>query len=144
MIKHAATGICLVTLLLAAGGAMAKTVPVTDVTPTPPIPVPTGIWTPDQGDGTYINPVLNGDYSDPDVTRVGEDFYLTSSSFTNAPGLPMPPATILDMKKTLKFPSYLLFFLRDRFPHQDRRPRPSSAKLHPQFQAPSARAIPCR
>ncbi len=49
----------------------------------------TGVWISDQGDGTYINPVLQGDYSDPDVVRVGDDFYLTSSSFTNVPGLPI-------------------------------------------------------
>ncbi|MGQ3048728.1 MAG: glycoside hydrolase family 43 protein [Niveispirillum sp.] len=48
-----------------------------------------GIWVPDQGDGTYINPVLNGDYSDPDVVRVGDDYYMTASSFTNVPGLPV-------------------------------------------------------
>lgn len=46
-------------------------------------------WVPDQGDGTYRNPVLAGDYSDPDVVRVGEDYYLTASSFTNVPGLPI-------------------------------------------------------
>jgi beta-xylosidase len=54
-----------------------------------PGPMPAGVWTPDQGDGTYINPVLQGDYSDPDVVRVGDDFYLTASSFTNVPGLPV-------------------------------------------------------
>ena len=48
-----------------------------------------GRWLPDRGDGTYENPVLIGDYSDPDVVRVGEDFYLTASSFANAPGLPI-------------------------------------------------------
>jgi beta-xylosidase len=48
-----------------------------------------GRWFPDQGDGTYVNPVLAGDYSDPDVVRVGDDFYLTASSFVNAPGLPI-------------------------------------------------------
>lgn len=48
-----------------------------------------GRWFPDQGDGTYANPVLAGDYSDPDVVRVGEDYYLTSSSFTDVPGLPL-------------------------------------------------------
>jgi len=48
-----------------------------------------GRWFPDQGDGTYANPVLAGDYSDPDVVRVGEDYYLTSSSFTDVPGLPI-------------------------------------------------------
>lgn len=41
------------------------------------------------GQTLYRNPVLPGDYSDPDVTRVGEDFYLVSSSFSNAPGLPV-------------------------------------------------------
>jgi beta-xylosidase len=49
----------------------------------------TAPWVPDQGDGTYRNPVLAADYSDPDVTRVGDDFYLTSSSFANIPGLPV-------------------------------------------------------
>ncbi len=35
----------------------------------------------DQGDGTYRNPILKADYSDPDVVRVGEDFYLVASDF---------------------------------------------------------------
>ncbi|MEU5593501.1 family 43 glycosylhydrolase [Streptomyces sp. NPDC020298] len=38
---------------------------------------------------TYRNPVLNADWSDPDVVRVGDDFYLTASSFGRAPGLPL-------------------------------------------------------
>ncbi len=41
----------------------------------------------DLGDGTYMNPVLSGDYADPSVLRVGEDYYLTHSSFTFAPGM---------------------------------------------------------
>ncbi|MGL1956882.1 MAG: glycoside hydrolase 43 family protein [Colwellia sp.] len=48
-----------------------------------------GIWSPDLGNGHYHNPILNGDYSDPDVVRVGNDFYLTSSSFNLIPGLPI-------------------------------------------------------
>lgn len=55
----------------------------------PAASLPPGIWSPDQGDGTYINPVLQGDYSDPDAVRVGDDYYLTASSFTNVPGLPI-------------------------------------------------------
>ncbi|MFD3513491.1 family 43 glycosylhydrolase [Streptomyces sp. NPDC058657] len=43
----------------------------------------------DLGDGTYRNPVLHADYSDPDVIAVGDDFYLTASSFGRAPGLPL-------------------------------------------------------
>lgn len=46
-------------------------------------------WVPDLGDGTYKNPVLFADYSDPDAIRVGDDYYLTSSSFTCVPGLPI-------------------------------------------------------
>ena len=46
-------------------------------------------WVPDNGDGTYTNPVINADYSDPDVIRVGSDFYLISSSFSHTPGLPV-------------------------------------------------------
>ncbi|MGH8024356.1 MAG: glycoside hydrolase family 43 protein [Limisphaerales bacterium] len=46
-------------------------------------------WHPDCGDGTYRNPIIYADYSDPDVIRVGDDFYLTSSSFNCTPGLPI-------------------------------------------------------
>jgi beta-xylosidase len=47
------------------------------------------VWVADNGNGTYRNPVLHADYSDPDVVRVGEDFYLTASSFNTVPGLPI-------------------------------------------------------
>ncbi len=48
-----------------------------------------GPWVPAQSDGTYRNPVLYADYSDPDVIRVGDDYWLTSSSFNEIPGLPI-------------------------------------------------------
>ena len=49
------------------------------------------VWSPDLGDGTYKNPVINADYSDPDVCvgASGEDYYLTASSFQCVPGLPI-------------------------------------------------------
>lgn len=47
------------------------------------------IWVSDNGDGTYKNPVLNLDYSDPDVIRVKDKFYMTASSFNCIPGLPI-------------------------------------------------------
>ena len=47
------------------------------------------VWHPDNGNGTYTNPVLYADYSDPDVVAVGDDFYLTASSFNCIPGLPI-------------------------------------------------------
>lgn len=39
--------------------------------------------------GTYSNPVLFSDYSDPDVIRVGSDYYMTASTFHFSPGLPV-------------------------------------------------------
>lgn len=47
------------------------------------------VWVADQGNGTYKNPVLNADYSDPDAVRVGDDFYMVASSFDAVPGLPI-------------------------------------------------------
>jgi len=47
------------------------------------------VWVPDLGNGNYKNPVLYADYSDPDVCRVGKDYYLVASSFANIPGLPV-------------------------------------------------------
>ena len=35
----------------------------------------------DQGNGTYINPILNADYSDPDVIRVRDKYYMIASDF---------------------------------------------------------------
>ena len=47
------------------------------------------VWNPDNGDGTYTNPIIFADYSDPDAIRVGDDFYMVSSSFGHFPGLPI-------------------------------------------------------
>ncbi len=47
------------------------------------------VWSPDNGNGTYTNPVLYADYSDPDAVAVGDDYYLTASSFNCIPGLPI-------------------------------------------------------
>ena len=55
---------------------------------------PSGCWNPDKGTH-YVNPVLNADYSDPDVCRVGDDFYMTSSSFGCFPGLQILHSTDL-------------------------------------------------
>lgn len=47
------------------------------------------VWVADNGDGTYKNPVLYADYSDPDAIRVGDDYYMIASSFDAVPGLPI-------------------------------------------------------
>lgn len=46
-------------------------------------------WRSDCGDGTFRNPILHADYSDPDVVRVGDDYWMTASSFNCVPGLPI-------------------------------------------------------
>ncbi len=82
--------------------------PILNMEPLPPTPIlaiPVGVleqeeevyhtsyvssvWVGDQGDGTYKNPILFADYSDPDVCRTGSDYYMTASSYTSMPGLPI-------------------------------------------------------
>ena len=46
----------------------------------------TGSWG-DQGDGTYKNPILNGDYPDSDVEQVGDTYYMISSKQHMSPGM---------------------------------------------------------
>lgn len=47
------------------------------------------LWKPDLEDGTFKNPIIFADYSDPDVIRVGDTYYMTASSFNYVPGLPI-------------------------------------------------------
>lgn len=54
-----------------------------------------GKWIGDLGNGSYKNPILLSDYSDPDVTKVGNDFFMVASSFTYFPGVPVLHSTDL-------------------------------------------------
>tara|TARA_R110002050_G_scaffold268550_1_gene410671 strand:- start:7770 stop:9395 length:1626 start_codon:yes stop_codon:yes gene_type:complete len=47
------------------------------------------VWISDLGNGKYKNPIIYSDFSDPDVCRVGNDYYMTASSFNCIPGLPI-------------------------------------------------------
>jgi len=47
------------------------------------------LWKVDLENGMFKNPILHADYSDPDVIRVGDTFYMTASSFNYIPGLPI-------------------------------------------------------
>ncbi len=47
------------------------------------------IWSADAGEGRYRNPIIYEDYSDPDVCRCGDAYYMTASSFSFVPGLPI-------------------------------------------------------
>ena len=51
------------------------------------------VWTADLGDGTFVNPVLNGDFPDIDVIRVEDTYYMVSTTMYHFPG-----ATILKSK----------------------------------------------
>lgn len=46
-------------------------------------------WVADLGNGRYKNPVLFADYSDPDLVKVEDDFYMVASSFNAMPGIPV-------------------------------------------------------
>lgn len=66
----------------------------------------------DQGDGTYVNPILNADYSDPEVIRVGEKYYMICSEF-HFMGIPVLESTdmvnwkiIGQVYDRLNFPEY--------------------------------------
>ncbi|HEX5343029.1 MAG TPA: glycoside hydrolase 43 family protein [Duganella sp.] len=50
-------------------------------------PAPT--WTPDNGNGTFTNPLFYDEFSDPDIIRVNEWFYLTGTTMHAMPGLPV-------------------------------------------------------
>ena len=47
------------------------------------------VWNPDNGDGTFTNPILWGDWPDPDIIRVGSKFYMVSTSMHYVPGSPV-------------------------------------------------------
>lgn len=69
------------------------------------------IWNADLKNGNYKNPILYADYSDPDVIRVGEDYFMTASSFCNVPGLPLLHSKDLVNWKVV---NYIL----DELPHE--------------------------
>ncbi|MCO5949904.1 glycoside hydrolase family 43 protein [Mucilaginibacter flavidus] len=47
------------------------------------------VWTPDNGNGTFTNPLMWGDWPDPDIIRVGDDFFFISTSMHYVPGSPI-------------------------------------------------------
>src|SRR3954453_3905559 len=52
-------------------------------------------WTADNGNGTFTNPLFHDEFSDPDIIRVGSDFYLTGTTMHAMPGLPVLHSTDL-------------------------------------------------
>lgn len=60
----------------------------------------------------YKNPILKSDYSDPDVIRVGQNYYMVSSSFTYLPGIPILQSTDLVSWHTIGYAAEKLPFSR--------------------------------
>lgn len=54
-----------------------------------PLAAQHNVWMPDNGNGTFTNPLMWGDWPDPDVIRVGDEFYLVSTSMHYVPGCPI-------------------------------------------------------
>jgi beta-xylosidase len=55
----------------------------------PAAPAGSSTWMADNGNGTYTNPLFYDEFSDPDLIRVGDDFYLTGTTMHTMPGLPV-------------------------------------------------------
>jgi xylan 1,4-beta-xylosidase len=58
-------------------------------------PVRARTWHADNGNGTYTNLLFQDEFSDPDIIRVGDDFYLTGTTMHARPGLPVLRSTDL-------------------------------------------------
>ena len=76
-------------LLLAGSCATASAPPATAPVRPASTPVQSATWMADNGNGTYSNPLFFEEFSDPDVIRVGEDYYLTGTTMHTMPGLPV-------------------------------------------------------
>ncbi|HVJ01370.1 MAG TPA: glycoside hydrolase 43 family protein [Sphingomonas sp.] len=53
------------------------------------VPSPASTWMPDNGNGTFTNPLFQDEFSDPDIIRVGKDYYMTGTTMHAMPGLPV-------------------------------------------------------
>ena len=69
-------------------------------------------WTADNGNGTYTNPLLYDEFSDPDILRVGDDYYLAGTTMHTVPGL-----VILHSRDLVNWENISYCF--DRFDFQD-------------------------
>lgn len=72
----------------------------------------TSSWTADNGNGTYTNPLFYDEFSDPDILRVGDDYYLAGTTMHTVPGL-----VILHSKDLVNWENISYCF--DRFDFDD-------------------------
>ena len=71
-------------------------------------------WTADNGNGTFTNPLFYDEFSDPDILRVGDDYYLAGTTMHTVPGL-----VILHSKDLVNWENISYCF--DRFDFTDDR-----------------------
>ena len=69
-------------------------------------------WTADNGNGTFTNPLFYDEFSDPDILRVGDDYYLAGTTMHTVPGL-----VILHSKDLVNWENISYCF--DRFDFDD-------------------------
>ena len=69
-------------------------------------------WTADNGNGTFTNPLFYDEFSDPDILRVGDDYYLVGTTMHTVPGL-----VILHSKDLVNWENVSYCF--DRFDFSD-------------------------
>ena len=75
---------------------------------------PAQSWTADNGNGTYTNPLMYDEFSDPDIIRVGDDYYLAGTTMHTVPGV-----AILHSKDLVNWENVSYCF--DRFDFKDDR-----------------------
>ena len=68
-------------------------------------------WTADNGNGTFTNPLFYDEFSDPDILRVGDDYYLAGTTMHTVPGL-----VILHSKDLVNWENVAYCFDRFDFP----------------------------
>ena len=68
-------------------------------------------WTADNGNGTFTNPLFYDEFSDPDIIRVGDDYYLAGTTMHTVPGL-----VILHSKDLVNWENVSYCFDRFDFP----------------------------
>ena len=71
-------------------------------------------WTADNGNGTFTNPLFYDEFSDPDILRVGDDYYLAGTTMHSVPGL-----VILHSKDLVNWQNISYCFDRFDFPDDD-------------------------
>ena len=84
--SHRRAGIAALCAALCAALAAA---PAAQHVPRPASGLSSATWTADNGNGTFSNPLFYDEFSDPDLIRVGDWFYLTGTTMHTMPGLPV-------------------------------------------------------